>query len=44
MLRCSRLWQASSMNIILTLFLLVVGGSAIAAFPIILYVIGDTGD
>jgi len=32
------------MNIILTLFLLVVGGSAIAAFPIILYVIGDTGD
>ncbi len=32
------------MNIILTLFLLLVGGSAIAASPIVLYVIGDTGD
>ncbi len=32
------------MDIILTLFLLVVGGSAIAASPIVLYVIGDTGD
>ena len=39
-----RALAASSVNTILTLFLLLVGGSALAASPVVLNVIGDTGD